>query len=133
MQKQSSTYRRKSFGFGRKELKAFPSTCSIVKFAIVTEMAAPIAVPVCCLKICPLCEKYVLAKQNSSRRHISSAVSGVLSFRVASFSRAVRAADTASGTGTLVNNDTTSNETRLSSSSMHTCDASCTKCLELRT
>ncbi|KAH7946569.1 hypothetical protein HPB52_001499 [Rhipicephalus sanguineus] len=37
-------WRRKSLGRGEKEPSAFPSICSMVRFAIVTEMEAPIAV-----------------------------------------------------------------------------------------
>lgn len=102
-------------GCGKKELRAFSFMCSVVKFAIGMDLDAPIAVPLFCLKIAPLYEKYVLDKQNSSRRQSLSTVRGVLSFnKLALFLRGART----EGTGTLVNKDNKSNENRLSSSSM---------------
>lgn len=45
MQKQSSTYRRKHTGPGEKVSRAFLSIASIARFGTVTEIAAPIAIP----------------------------------------------------------------------------------------
>lgn len=74
---------------------------SMVRFAMATEIYAPIAVPLVCLKCPPLKLKLVLLRHNSRNRQSSSALSFVLAFRLLSLSRAIPVVAIARWTGRL--------------------------------
>ena len=96
--------------------RARSSTSSITKFATATDTGDPMAVPKTCLYDCPWKERYVAVRQNSKSWFNSSGLRDVREGRESSDCKRRLATSAASFTGTFVNNETTSKETRTSSS-----------------
>ena len=97
--------------------RALSSMSSITRFATTTDTGDPIAVPCAWRYTFPLKDK-VASKHRDSRPMILSTLRLVRSEREVSLSSLWRATQMARSVGTEVNNDTTSNDTKVSSFSM---------------
>ena len=97
--------------------KALSLMSSITRFATTTDTGDPIAVPCAWRYSFPLKDKKVAFKHRDSRPMMSSTLRLVHSEREVSLSSLWRTTRMARSVGTEVNNDTTSNDTKVSSSS----------------
>ena len=95
--------------------RALSLMSSIARFATTTDAGDPIAVPCAWRYTFPLKDKKVASKHRDSRPMMSSTLRLVRSEREVSLSSLWQATRMARSVGTEVNNDTTSNDTKVSS------------------